>query len=265
MRRYPRIEQIGVGRDGIEYPGDQSVWMRFWSFIWPESFAEAQSMDKTVLDLLVSSAASHPQKTPRIIWKTAARKILIKDAFDLHHWSIATASSGSGSLVAHFEVLRELPWCLGLAEEDLVPHQNQGILFNDPSHDCVPYFNLMPWLVIENSQVSVYGSPDVLPAPYCHTLPGRKAIVSNSSAPTWEEPTRKTPFPWTARQWGLARLLVHLSVDVPDPFDYQALAEVFTAYVGTEPFGAAIDLLTFPMFFDLIREGRASIRAAHAN
>jgi hypothetical protein len=265
MHRYPRLEKIGVDRDGIEYPGDHSVFMNFWSFIWPESFEEAQHMDKSVLDLLVSSAARHPQKTPRIIWKTAARKILIKNPLNLHHYSIATARTGARRLAADLEALREQPWCLGMAEEDVVPHHYDEILFGDSSHDCVPYFNLMPWLVIENWQVTVYGCPAVLPAPYCHTLPGRKAIILNSKAPIWEKPTRRTPFPWTDFQWGLARTLIHLSIDVPDPFDYQALADVFTAYIGTEPFGAALDLLGFPLYFDLIREGRASIRAALAH
>lgn len=81
----------------------------------------------------------------------------------------------------------------------------------------------MPWLVVENSQVSVYGTPLVLPPPVYDTLPARKAVISYAGGPTWEDPTRETPFPWTADQWTFARRMALLAAEIPDPFTYDVL------------------------------------------
>lgn len=265
MRLHPRFEKIGGQRDYIEYPGEKPVSMTFWSFTWPDCFEDAQAIDARILDLLVTSAAKHPAIAPRVIWKTTSRHIQIVGGPALRHWSIATASAGASDLIDDLESVRCLPQCRGVAEEDVVPHHGDWIFFGESGPDRIPYWNLMPWLVVEKSQVSVYGTSLVLPPPFCDMLPSRKAVIGYAGGPTWEEPSRETPFPWTADQWTFARCMALLASEVPDPFTYDVLAALCENALGYAPRGVALDLLTFPLFVDLIRDGRTALRAALAN
>lgn len=266
MNRCPQPQKFGLHRDFIEYPGNPPALMTCWSFAWPETLAESQAIDGQILDLLVSNVSKYSAASPRIIWKTASRHIQIEGGPALRHWSIATVSTRAGDLVNTLDSLRILPQCRGVAEEDIVPHRGDWVFFGESGPDRVPYWNLMPWLVIENGQVSVYGTPMVLPAPFCNTIPGRKAIIGYAGGFTWEEPTRETPFPWTRDQWTFARAMALMAAaECPDPFTHDVLVALGEKVFGHALRTVALDLLTFPLFVDLIKDGRAALRAALDN
>lgn len=265
MSRYPLSKKFGDNCDFIEYPGNPPVVMTCWSFIWPETLSESHTIDRQILDLVVSHVSKHPTAPPRIIWKTAGRYVQTEGGTGISHWRIASDSKDVDELIDALEGLRNLPQCLGLAEQDMVPHEGDWFFFGESNSERIPYWNLMPWLIIENGQVSVYGTPMVLPAPFCNTISGRKAIIGYPGGFTWEEPSRETPFPWTRDQWLFARGMSLLAAEYPDPFTHDALSELGEQVFGHALRTVGLDLLTFPLFVDLITEGRAALRAASTN
>ena len=256
---HPKMFERGPQHDYIEYPG-RPLRVTCWAYAWPATIEEHLALDRCLLECLQTVAQRVPPRFPRVIWRTLCQTL--PDGRRLAYCRLAMDLLGAAPILPLLGPLAEWPGCLGANEEDTLPHAD-GLLLNTPLRDQVPYLNLFPWAVLVGTQVWIYGSPRVLPAPFRTTVPGRRLTLGcDPRSRLWMEPTDATPFPWTPAQWEFLRFAAVVAAESSD--GYSSLTRLGSRYWemrGEDLPEAWYEWWLSPLFHGIIHEGARQLLA----